>query len=201
MEAEETPKRQIIGEKYRKFMIPLILLVLLVISFIFDSKIALALQSLRNPVLDYVLAVFSLNGTIMAAFLIIPPTIYLFLKQKRLVLKYWFSFALTLFVMLAIKMAVHRIRPFEVLGLAVPAFLLSASYSTWDFSFPSNHAALSSVSLPFLKGKFFWIWLVFSLLIAFSRVYFGFHYLSDVVAGMLISYLIAVFVIKWEKLA
>jgi len=185
--------------KYKKFLIPIVLLVVLVISFIFDAKISLALSKIRNPVLDYALAVFSLNGFIMAAFFVVPITIYLFLKDKKLILKYWFSFALTLFVMIAIKMVIHRERPFQALDLTIPAFLLSASYSVWDFSFPSNHAALSFVALPFIKGKFYWIWLAFSMLVAFSRIYFGFHYLSDVIASIIISYAVSIFVLKCEK--
>jgi undecaprenyl-diphosphatase len=198
MSAEE--KKSMDWGKYRKFIIPLVLLVIFAVSLIFDSNITLALSKIRNPVLDYILTVFSLNGMIMAGILLIPPTIYLFMKEKRMVLKYWFSFALTLLVMIALKMIVHRERPFQAFDLTVPLFLLSAAYSTWDFSFPSNHTALAFVALPFLKGKFFWIWLVISSLIAFSRVYFGFHYLSDVLASIIISYAISIFVIKCEKL-
>lgn len=198
----EDEKKQKPGRlmNFKKYALPAAALVIFLISFIFDRNISLFFSGLRNPILDYAFAAFSLTGIIMAAILVIPPTIYLFYNDKKSILKYWFSFALTLFVMIALKMIIHRQRPFDALDFTIPAFLLSSSYSMWDFSFPSNHTALSFVALPFIKGRSFWIWLAVSILVAFSRIYFGFHYLSDVIASIIISYAISVFVIKWEKL-
>ena len=61
---------------------------------------------------------------------------------------------------------------------------------------------LAFCAIPFLSKefpKFKYFWIAFASLIAFSRVYFGVHFLSDVIAGGLIGYLIGWFVLKTEK--
>jgi membrane-associated phospholipid phosphatase len=57
-------------------------------------------------------------------------------------------------------------------------------------------------TIPFISRKFprfKYIWIISALLVAFSRVYFGLHFLSDVIVGGLIGYLIGIIVIKQEK--
>src|SRR3989344_3278380 len=58
--------------------------------------------------------------------------------------------------------------------------------------------ALPVIDREFPRIKIFWI--VFALLIIFSRLYFGVHFLSDVVAGALLGYLSGfLFVRTWEN--
>jgi undecaprenyl-diphosphatase len=179
----------------KKYALPLIVLAVFLLSFIFDSKIVMLVSKLRNPILDFMFSIPYLDIALIACL----PTIFLFFSNKKDILKYWFSLALTLFVIILIKMVIHRERPFQELDLSIPESMIKASYSTWDFSFPSNHTALSFIALPFLEGKFFIIWLVLAMLLAFSRLYFGLHYLSDVIASMMIGYFIYIFVRKYIK--
>ncbi|HIH51471.1 MAG TPA: phosphatase PAP2 family protein [Nanoarchaeota archaeon] len=59
-------------------------------------------------------------------------------------------------------------------------------------------SALPVIDREFPRIKIFWI--VFALLIIFSRLYFGVHFLSDVVAGALLGYLSGfLFVRTWEN--
>ena len=60
-------------------------------------------------------------------------------------------------------------------------------------------SALPVLSKEFKKLKY--AWLVFACLVAFSRVYFGLHYLSDVLGGAIIGYLIGwgIVIIEEEK--
>jgi undecaprenyl-diphosphatase len=80
--------------------------------------------------------------------------------------------------------------------------MFTAFFHLPDYSFPSAHAALSFAILAvideeFRKLKIFW--LVIALLIIFSRIYFSYHYFSDVTFGALIGYCIGVIIIKKFK--
>ncbi len=110
-----------------------------------------------------------------------------------------------------IKKATGRMRPHESefgvrqLSLTAPAvrgiFLpvkevisLGNETESAGRSFPSNHAANTSCA-ALLAAIFFrrWGWLSFvpSLLVAYSRVYTGSHWPSDVIAGMFLGFGVA----------
>lgn len=107
---------------------------------------------------------------------------------------------------LLIKEVVHRARP----GAVYQAYIETG------FSFPSGHATLAAALYGFL---IYLVWrlmpagarrtaaigalLLLTGLIAFSRLYLGVHYLSDVVGGLLLggafAYLGSAFVRKIEN--
>lgn len=66
-----------------------------------------------------------------------------------------------------------------------------------DPSFPSGHASESFVSAALSKSRLFYLW---ALLISVSRLILGVHYLSDIVAGALLGYVIGKFASKHEKI-
>ncbi|HET7036971.1 MAG TPA: phosphatase PAP2 family protein [Thermomicrobiaceae bacterium] len=85
----------------------------------------------------------------------------------------------------------ERPRPF-----IAHAHLLLLAPST-DPSFPSDHAAGAfaiAVALVLFWRRIGWLMVFFAALIAFSRVYTGEHYVSDVLAGALIGTLAALIV-------
>lgn len=87
----------------------------------------------------------------------------------------------------ALKRMINRPRPYEIMECN-----LTKNRPECIYSFPSGHsgAALStalvlSAAFPVLSPLL--IFLTFS--ISFSRIYLGYHFASDVAAGLLISYL------------
>ncbi len=64
-----------------------------------------------------------------------------------------------------------------------------------DYSFPSGHVTSSVISLTLLwtfDSIFFYPALLFTILIAFSRLYLGEHYPSDVIGAIAIGYTIGI---------
>lgn len=64
-----------------------------------------------------------------------------------------------------------------------------------SYSMPSSHAMVLFAMLPVLykeHPKLLWLWLIIILVIVFSRFYLGVHYLSDLILGAMIGYLIGI---------
>lgn len=109
-------------------------------------------------------------------------------------------------VNLGIKNAVARIRPYEVIE-----GLTNLVDKQKDFSFPSGHSAhafaVGVVILILMPKKIGVPIFIISILMAYSRLYIGVHYPTDVIAGALIGTLIAlisIFIInkisaRWNK--
>jgi undecaprenyl-diphosphatase len=86
---------------------------------------------------------------------------------------------------LALKIAVDRVRPFETIPQADP--LIGATVGQ---SMPSGHAATSfagAVILTYLLPRGAPFFFLLAAAIAFSRVYVGVHYVSDVIVGALLG--------------
>jgi undecaprenyl-diphosphatase len=89
-----------------------------------------------------------------------------------------------------------RLRPIHDLasGFTLPYHVSSESLWNWS-SFPSDTAAMAfalSGGLLMIWGRWGWLAILYSLVvICIPRIYLGYHYPSDVVAGALIGFLIA----------
>lgn len=92
---------------------------------------------------------------------------------------------------------IARPRPFVVLS-DVHSVIPLAFHAKNDFSFPSGHATIAFMAAVILS-KFFKrpaIWFTLAVLVCFSRVYLGVHYVSDVCAGAILGIMIGYVLIK-----
>lgn len=179
----------------------IVILVSILLSFLYDKRIALLIIHNRVNLVDGFMIWLTNLLTTITIFLLMT-TLFLWEEKKReWIIPLWLSIGITAAVTIFIKIIVSRARPFEALMLPL---IQGAKYTfaAWNTSFPSLHTAAAFSLVPILDKEFpklKWFWVILALLIAFSRLYIGVHYLSDVLAGCLIGLLIGFGVLHLEK--
>jgi undecaprenyl-diphosphatase len=124
-------------------------------------------------------------------------------KNDRLHVRYasvaaGISFLIGLGINQIILLFVHRVRPYDA---GVSHLIIAPS---GDWSFPSDHATASfAVAATFALcalPRHATVFLLIALLIAFSRIFVGTHYLTDVLGGALtgIGAAVMVHALYWE---
>lgn len=162
----------------------LIGMVLFYISTFFDKPVSLMFNNIKMPFLDFVLSIITNFGVAVMIMLVIPAIIF-YNNDKKIIKLLFLAFITSFTLSFVLKFVILRQRPVDILYYP---FLNIIGYS-----FPSMHAMIAFSLLPILltclpKQKTFWA--SFAFLVAFSRIYFDFHYLSDVVFGAAAGYFI-----------
>lgn len=147
------------------------------------------LEKIRSPFLDRVFDIIEFFGN-KTAIVIVIAVIY-FMFNKRLAQKLCFVTVVSFGVNGIVKNLVCRPRPFAVSDLTC-----SIPDSATGYSFPSGHTQNTSawtLTLARASGRM-WCLIAAALMIAavaFSRMYVGAHYLTDVLFGALIGVILA----------
>lgn len=164
-----------------------------------DHNILLALQAVRTPLLDTALSFVTSLGD--KGFIWILLSVLLLCKkdtQRTGVLCVLALLGSLFFNNMILKNLVGRLRPFDRYEDIIPLIMRPGG-----FSFPSGHTsssfAAAGVLYAKLPGRYGVLAIVFAALIAFSRLYVGVHYPSDVLAGMATGLVIAVVVCAAEQ--
>lgn len=187
----------------KKFALTSIVIFLFIlISFYFDSEIVLLISNIRSLFLnEFFLSITFLSSNLILFFVLT----FLFLgykSKRRWILPLWVTLFSSAVVSFILKFSIQRLRPFQLGLVEIPKVLEKSSHLIWNFSFPSFQSLLVFCAIPiiskeFPKIKYFWI--LFAVLVSFSRVYFGLHFLSDVIFGGALGYLIGIIIIDLEK--
>ena len=187
-------------KKKEVLIISIIIVLAILCFFYFDVTISQSFENIRNYLLtDLFMGITYVSSGVIIFFIL--TSLFLWKEHKRkYILPLWFTLALSVIVSFFLKIAIQRPRPYQM-GV-VSSLLEGASHTIWNFSFPSFQAMLAFCAIPILSKEFPKlknIWVIFAVLIAISRVYLGVHFMSDVLVGGLIGYLLGVFVLKYEK--
>ncbi len=168
---------------------------ILVISLFLDKFIINFFEENRIQNLNDFITTFSIftNGYFS---LVIVGLLILYYKRK-LIFRFLIAFGIVGIVTYLIKIAVRRFRPFTISDIA--GLIPDQS----GFSFPSGHVVFAFFCLGFIWKdfkRFRYIWLVIAILIGFSRLYVGVHYLSDVIGGVLVGLFFGMLFRKTKRL-
>ena len=168
----------------------------LIISLLIDNYISLFFSNIRNNAFDFLSVIVSYINTVMI-FALMTLILYFINKKKEIILM-WIAFFSSGLLSLVIKLITNRTRPFIALNLDKIANI-DYSFASWNTSFLSWHTAALFTVYPFLDKKIKYYWLIFAFIITINRVYTGFHYLSDLIAGALLGHMTIWIIIYLNK--
>ena len=186
-----------------KGVIILVLVVFaIIISFYLDRNLVKYVSFLRNNILDNIFLVVTFISSEAVIFLVLTSLFVWKDKKRRWIFPLWLTLGISAIVSFLLKVTVQRLRPFQMGLVSLLPKLQEASHDIWNFSFPSSHAMFAFCAVPILSKqypKLKNLWVAIAVIIAFSRVYFGLHFSSDVITGGLIGYVIGILIVKLEK--
>jgi len=188
--------------KKREIIIIAIWIILFFTCLYLDSFLVQSVSLLRNNILDnFFLLVTFVSSEIILFFIL--TALFLWTENKRgWIFPLWICLGASAVVSFLLKIIIQRARPFQLGLVSLISNLQSSSYEIWNFSFPSFQSMLVFSAVPILTYQFpklKKLWIIFAVLVAFSRIYFGVHFFSDVIAGGLIGYLIGIIILRTEK--
>ena len=184
-------------KKKRFYIILVSLIILLILTILVLKKGVLNIDSnsynfiknnfINDSLTPYIKIFTNLGGALIL--IIVSLLIMFFIKDKKVSIAIIINLVIVFLLNQGLKLIFQRARPDNVNWLV----------DEIGYSFPSGHAMVSMAFYGFLiyltykliNKKYKWFLIVFlSIIIIFvgiSRIYLGVHYLSDILAGFLIS--------------
>ena len=156
----------------------------------------------HSPIWDKIMLVFTDSGEFAIIWLLIAAIIFFTDKKngRKILTLTLFAVIISSFLNdLFLKSIFFRERPY--------IFLQDIHHlgNYWaNSSFVSGHTS-SSFAAFFILGryckKWFWLFLLLAIIIAYSRIYVGMHYPSDIIGGIIVGIISALIVLKIDRKA
>ena len=153
-----------------------------------DLNIIKAIQTIRNPLFDWLFYGLTYIGD--QYFFIVVAVIIYWTVNKKFAHKFALMYMIASLFTFVFKHIFQRPRPYEEIGITVPF-----EYYTSGYSMPSGHATASGilgysglkVGKALHKKWLGYIGIAVMVIVPFTRMYLGQHYLSDVIVGLIIG--------------
>lgn len=158
----------------------------------FEIKLIEFLQAGRSQFFDVSFQIISIVGSTLG---VVALCLFLFMFKRKLCFWYIFSYGFVHLFVNCLKNLIERVRPFNVSDT-----ISNIGDVVHGYSFPSGHAACATAIAIFLgvflfscyKKKSTRVAIVLFCsfyvgLVCLSRMYLGKHFLTDVLAGVLVS--------------
>lgn len=158
-----------------------------------DVAITNWIFNLPHPaILNYFFGFFAVRGITLAIWFLIFAYLIFFeeKRDKRFIVYFILALVISTLAFTSLKQIIKRERPLS----QVQSLKLKVKSYPNDYAFPSGHATISFAAATVLSAfdkkrkKYFYL---IAGIIAFSRVYLGYHYVFDVFAGALLGLIIA----------
>jgi len=144
-------------------------ILIFILSIAIDNQISSFFKNIDIPFLNFAFGIITNFGIVLAVMLALPCFI-LYRKNKNTIKILILASVLSILLSLSIKLIFLRERPMEMFTYPFTRIL--------DSSFPSMHAVVAFSLLPLLLEylpRYRKFWIGFAFLVAFTRVYLGFH--------------------------
>ena len=142
-----------------------------------------ASQVLASPLM------YQIMSYVVESYLVVLPLILIYLIYKKDRNVFVFAVAGLLLYMIGdiIKMIVREPRPCSLQGAEY-----IQNYCDTSYSFPSNHATVLTGLALFINYKYLRIlYILWVVLLLFGKLFLAQHYLTDLIAGVIISLIVA----------
>ncbi|MFH0711048.1 MAG: phosphatase PAP2 family protein [Candidatus Aenigmatarchaeota archaeon] len=164
----------------------------------FDQNLLLAVNHIQNPVLDFILPLASLIGSIYATAIF---TAIIWMKNPKLGAILAISLLIGQTMTYGLKAVIDRPRPsVEVPGLINRGIEKEMGPENLG-AFPSGHTnrifTVATVASTSLYSAVFWI--PVAILASFSMIFIGAHFPLDVLGGIVIAVAVSCLVIRYQK--
>lgn len=169
-----------------------------------DRQVVLSVNGLHTPFLDQVMWLISSRLIWVPFYIFLLVLVY---RSKKTVPTILFLVSILLLVVVSDYLSVHafkevfqRYRPSHNLMLIDKLHFYKLSdgqyYKGGQYGFISSHAAnFASITTFFIlymrEVKLKWMFFIPMILVGFSRIYLGVHYLSDILVGYLYGGILA----------